>query len=64
VRIESVRGENGQAAPAPKPQANPEPHPLFRQAEQILSAKLVQIDDRFGVATVAENDDGPQGEEL
>jgi hypothetical protein len=66
VRIESVRGENGRVAPPPElktPAAAAEPHPLFRQAEQVLGAKLIQIDDRFGVPAAPETDDEPAVEE-
>ena len=37
--------------PTPKPAVPPaQQHPLFRQAEQVLDAKLVQLDEQFGVA--------------
>jgi DNA polymerase-3 subunit gamma/tau len=54
LRIEPASaGSNGKAVPPPttKPAVPPaQQHPLFRQAEQALDDKLVQMDEQFGVA--------------
>jgi hypothetical protein len=38
-------------------------HPLFRQAEQALDAKLVQMDEQFGVAVSSDETTETDSEE-
>jgi DNA polymerase III subunit gamma/tau len=67
VRIEPASaGSNGKAVPQPIPKPAVPPaqqHPLFRQAEQVLDAKLVQIDEQFGVAVSSDETTETDNEE-
>jgi hypothetical protein len=67
VRIEPASaGSNGKAAPPPTPKPTlplAQQHPLFRQAEQVLDAKLVQMDEQFGAAVNTDDTTATDNEE-
>ena len=70
MRLETTPGRNGTAgvkangppatAPAVAPASDARRHELIRRAEEMLGAKVVQMDEGFGAPTAGPaEDDGP-----
>src|SRR5262249_6438565 len=62
VRLENARGNNVQGSPktpaAPPPQPSPSlGDPLIQRAVEVLDAKLLQVDERFGHREPVHSDD-------
>jgi len=59
VRLDSACGTNGQHRPAaPAAVAPPSlDNPLIRRTLEVLDAKLIQVDERFGQTALATADD-------